>query len=100
MHLPPGAVGILISFSVPEEKVLLSQFEMWTWVLNDYYIVDNEKENARVKQLGRMGRLTDEMRTASWERIFDLSFGSAGFWACCSELRIDQVKEARRFVAR
>ena len=75
---------VFLSIDVPDEKVLLSDFDLWgNCVLNGFYIPADKADNRR------FGRMEDRLRRAgipagewpedvkaeirrSWERIFDL----------------------------
>ncbi|WP_304342657.1 DUF3841 domain-containing protein [Chryseobacterium koreense] len=42
--LPKGTKGVRIEFDKKDEAVLLSDFNLWAYVLNYWYIADNEKK--------------------------------------------------------
>lgn len=66
-HLPSGSHGVLIEFSAPEDQVLLSDFELWHYVLNRWYLPQTPAEVEHdVAGEARMER--------SWQRIFDLDW--------------------------
>jgi hypothetical protein len=56
-HLPPGTPGVRIELSVQENEVLLSDFELWHYVLNGWPIPPR-----------------GTIRSPRWSRIFDLQF--------------------------
>jgi len=72
-HLPRGEQGVLLTLEIPRERVLLSQFEMWNWVLNGYYVPFVEPD-------GRGEGNSPEKTLASWDRIFELDFGDEEWW--------------------
>jgi hypothetical protein len=88
---PRGEPGYLLKLDIDEESVLLSDFELWHYVLNEWDIqVD-----------GSTGR--------NWDKIFDISWYQkdttrenekkaiqATFW----EIRLSSVLSAQRFVGR
>jgi hypothetical protein len=115
-HLSPGAHGVRIEFVAPAERVLLFDFDAWHAALNGSYLSLTEAEDAmwEEKLHGRCAdrnRLPSDLRAemeASWERVFDLRAlhdsgwtGSAQYvQAVLKEIRLDEVREVRPFVAR
>ena len=104
-HLPRGTRGVRIEFTAPADKVLLSDFEMWHAVLNDWYLERDEQES----QQHDKRRPSRKQIEKSWQRIFDLEFGSEEYWfapaerqiqACIPSLSKSQIKEIRPFTAR
>ncbi len=122
-HLPYGSKGILLTCDIADDQVLLSDFHLWHYVLNYWYLPLN-KDDAELfeKDLINQG-LTPNMKpipekvyhkriVESWERIFDLALEDnegystekskkdksiqATFW----ELDINQVKDIKIFVAK
>lgn len=117
--LAPGVKGVRIEFEIPLNDVVLSDFELWHYVLNNWYLadskVDMENFDLRLKafehRLDRFNypkEIQKEIEN-SWQRIFDLEFqddyitGSqesrsiqATFW----KLRIESVKSVTTFTAR
>lgn len=69
-HAPRGTRCCRMEMEVPEEHVLLSQFEMWCWVLNGWNIIKNEKQR----------EAPPFSLEESWMNIFDLEFGSEFMW--------------------
>lgn len=71
-HLPAGSQGVLIEFHASEEGVLLSDFDLWHYVLNRWYLPRNSTE---VLGLESARFVTSERRlTRSWGAIFDLDW--------------------------
>ena len=97
-----------MEIDIPEEDVLLSDFDSWSIILLHGLLCDSEEEE---KQLEReYNNLPEEERTSfrdkNWERAFDLSFVDndwvhrgdsiqATFW----ELRKDDIRKVRFFTA-
>jgi hypothetical protein len=87
--LPKGTRGVRVEFQVDDERVLLSDFDLWHYVLSYWYLPRSEKEGdefedkltcAGVSLLGcthqkplAHAKLRREVER-SWERIFDLSW--------------------------
>jgi len=61
-HLAKGKKGVRLSIDVPDELVLLSEFNAWHFVLNDTYLppTNNEYEND----------YNQEQKEISWINIF------------------------------
>ncbi|MDH7578945.1 MAG: DUF3841 domain-containing protein, partial [Bacillota bacterium] len=112
--------GVRIEFELEDSQVLLSDFDLWHFVLNYWYLPYNEEDHKRFEEeLEKKGisyynqkPLADidahQKIVRSWERIFDLSWVDekgyvaypaeeksvqATFW----ELRIDQVRKVKEF---
>lgn len=109
LHLPRGERGIMLTLLVPTTQVLLSQFEIWHYPLNGWHLSDSEYEEAELLAAQRSGQDTWPLINASWERIFDLEFGSVAAWgphderrvqACLPHIRAEWVQEVRHFTAR
>lgn len=69
-HLPRGTKAVLLTFALPAEKVLLSDFDLWHAVLNNHAIPETATEDG--------GDAGGPEREASWARIFDLDFSAPG----------------------
>lgn len=100
-RLPKGIRGVLLTVKVDENEVLLSDFDLWHYVLNDWYLPDTYSEEDY--------KTTRLEREKSWERIFDLDFAptdiarpraekqiQATFW----ELHNKQIQDVQEFTAR
>lgn len=83
--VPVGETGVRIALDVPDELVLLSDFETWHYPLNRWYLPRSEEdEKLFEKELAALGlslllpaNLPDQLRKRmekSWEIIFDLAF--------------------------
>jgi Domain of unknown function (DUF3841) len=122
-HLLSGERGVLLECIIPDQLVLLSDFHLWHYVLNYWYLAKDEAEallfEEKVQQKGvpiNQKPFADaELHiqvTDSWHRIFDLdwvdetgyvSIGTkddksiqATFW----ELRLEQVRKVQPFLVR
>jgi hypothetical protein len=120
-HLPPGEKGCRIEFEIDDNQVLLSDFDLWHFVLNYWYLAasmtEDEAFDARLAEKGLF--ITNEHPLPdpdldaairkSWERIFDLDWYEedmthpkekkiiqATFW----ELSMDSVKRVDEFTGR
>ncbi|MCX6843448.1 MAG: DUF3841 domain-containing protein [candidate division WOR-3 bacterium] len=122
-HLLKGESGVRIEFKVSDRLVLLSDFDLWHYVLNYWYLPESLKDaedfEAELSRRGLSFYKTKPLRdrafhakiTESWSRIFDLDWADrrrciahprarksiqASLW----ELRWDQVRDVRFFRAR
>jgi len=120
-YLPKGTKGVRIKFDIDESSVLLSDFELWHYVLNYWYLPVTEKDgNKFEKTLNKAGysfylnkpvpnvkyhQLIEE----SWNKIFNLDWVEkdisslnqdksiqATFW----ELKLENVIDITKFIAR
>ena len=100
---------VCIELEIPDDQVLLSDEEMWNYILNDSYIGDstNEEEfDIEYDWFEKLPQIRQKMlKEKSWEKIFDISlpidtkwhrqgmFIQAVFW----ELRPEYVVGVRHF---
>ena len=125
-HLPKGTRGVRVEIQVQDNCVLLSDFDLWHYVLNYWYLPRTENEGeAFERRLARAGlspvgcnhgnpphsaRFRREIEK-SWERIFDLSWTDAGhrivfplkkrsIQGTVWELLLTDVVEIKEFTAR
>lgn len=83
-HLPRGTRGVRIEIDISDDEVLLSDFELWHYVLNYWYLPGSECDAERFESThGRevhswrkppTNPVVDRLIRASWERIFDLEW--------------------------
>jgi len=100
--------NVVIELEIPDDEVLLSDHENWHCVLNDWYLHDvNDEEGKWEENDAWFDNLPSDVKESvkrnSWEKIFDKDetdndwdFVQATFW----ELRVEQVKNVRRFTGR
>jgi hypothetical protein len=88
-HLTKGTVGVRIEFDLPEENILLSDFNGWHCVLNRCFLSISEQEyEAFIGDLEKGGVEWGwpypepfHLRVvSSWQRIFDLEAGDVECW--------------------
>lgn len=119
-HLSKGQHGVLLTLTIPENAVLLSDFDLWHYVLNYWYLPQSVAEgDAFTAELTAAG--LDFYRTkplpdpayhrrieASWQRIFDLDWSAPEIASSQAEKQIQgvtweitlaQVKKVQAFVA-
>jgi len=108
-----GDPAVQLEIEIPDEKVLLSDFDVFHCVLNNTYICSSEEESERFdkwcESQDDKSKIVKKIKE-SWTGVFDLTkeddnwlYGKnehksiqAVFW----ELREDQVIWAREFIAR
>ncbi len=120
-HLPAGQRGVRIEFEQPDAAALLSDFDLWHYVLNDWYLpasmaegeaFERELSDRGLSPYGT-GPSTDaayHRRIAqSWERIFDVAWAAEGIadpypmksiQATLWQVNLDQVRAVTFFTAR
>ena len=85
--LPKGTKGVRIEFEKPETEILLSDFNLWHFVLNYWHIADNKKQESEFDELIKTSSLkfTDKEKytlklknilESSWNKIFDMNYDS------------------------
>jgi len=104
-HLSLGVKGVLLTVEVPKERVLVSDFSAWHFVLGKWYLpMDGERE-----RLHRTWDITSgaerARRVRSWERIFTPerirdSVGRGPLQACVDRVYTEEVIEVRHFLGR
>ena len=109
----PGTKCVCLELEVPDEKVLLSDYDNWHAVLNQWWLDDSKNEEEWDKLHEWYDRLPLEERKTlmekSWEKIFDIElreditnwnsngeYVQAVFW----ELKKEYVKKVQYFTAR
>ena len=82
-HLPSGETGVLIEFLAEADEVLLSDFELWHYVLNYLYLPSSTRDEARFdsalasfaantpSEVANRHRAFHQDVRESWDRIFD-----------------------------
>lgn len=110
-----GDKMVCIELDIPDEKVLLSDFDLWHFPLNRWWLNDcfypeyndeeDDKARAWFKSLSKEQQETEKEK--SWEQIFNIEpfesdwilrgkYVQAIFW----EIKLDQVKKIQYFTAR
>ncbi|MBR1628687.1 MAG: DUF3841 domain-containing protein [Lachnospiraceae bacterium] len=98
---------VCIEFEITSDQVLLSDFDLWHFVLNDWYLSETEDEDDQMYAI--FDTLpSDERRKfceESWKGIFDVTkldneWMRRGYWvqATIWELRKEMIRDARFFV--
>ena len=125
-HLPSGKQGVRLELQEADDRVLLSDFDLWHYVLNYWYLPESEKiGEAFEKKLAEEGLSffkCDHERPLShvqyrqaiersWERIFDLKWADRrraiadppekkSVQATLWEIVLSDVVDAKKFTAR
>lgn len=106
-HLPRGTKGVCIAFDAYDSDVLLSNFDQWHAAVNTWYLPKSEKEEAYFEKYPHL--LTETIVRRSWDKMFDLEYGSEDLWgptnerciqACVSIVHNNQIREVVHFVAK
>ena len=107
-HGSKGEKLVRLEIEIPDEQVLLSDFDAWSIILLDCLIADTEEECDRLEE--KYDLLSPDkqrcFKSSNWERVFDIrslhngwvdygDFVQATFW----ELRREQIINARYFIA-
>lgn len=98
-HAPRGTPVVLLTVDIPDDQVLLSDFDLWHLVLNEHYIADNEEDD------DNRSHSVEEMHE-SWNKIFNVSAAnpyyseSLSIQATVWELPMELVKKVEFFIAK
>ncbi len=107
----PKEKSVCIELDIPEEEVLLSDFNAWHYVLNYSWFDDsqNEEEWEKLHEWfdGLSGEEREKLRIESWQKIFNIEpfendwysrggYVQAVFW----EIKKEYVKKVQHFTAR
>jgi hypothetical protein len=125
-----GEWGVRIEIEVPDESVLLSDYELWHYVLNYWYLpsslAEGEEFDDHLEKLGFQSALPKDWQSgrffrttlppkyhrkivSSWNRVFDLSCKNPDYTssrdmkiiqATFWVLTLDQVRKVKHFKAR
>lgn len=116
-HGQRGEKLACIELEIPDSKVLLSDFDLWHFVLNDYWIdpdvflpdYNDEQSDANDEKYNSLSaEQQQQVKLSSWETIFDVEqvmqsdwisrgkYIQAVFW----ELKMDYVKKVQIFTAK
>ena len=110
-YAPSGTKCVCLELELPDSDVLLSDFDLWHFVLNNWWIDDSKNEDEWDKNQDWFNTLSyekqEELKKKSWEKIFDIEIEindwerkgenvQAVFW----ELKKEYVKKCWKFVAR
>lgn len=106
-----GAAGekmVCMEIEVPDDRVVLSDFDAWSLILNNALISRSEEEDSRLE--AGYGRLSPDerikMKQENWKRVFDISpwetdwirrgaWVQATFWVLTREM----IRDVRFFTA-
>lgn len=113
-----GTDLVQIELNVNENDVLLSDFELFHYVLNYWYLPDNEEDDDKfidkyesngftihdIQNLGIETEFLNLIRKEieeSWDKVLDINKNSStSVQACVKELSISQVSSITRFRAK
>ena len=109
--LPSGTVGYRIEIEKDLKDILLSDFELWHYVLNEWCFVLSEEDDEKFEKekKNKSHEYIKSRMEKSWEKIFDMDFHlkdyalpfqeksiQATFW----ELKLEEVIKVDKFIAR
>ncbi len=103
-HLPAGSAGVRIELELDAARVLRSDFDLWHYVLNGWYLPGSLADERAYDERPDRRRIAP-----SWSRIFDLEWyhrqytaarGYKSIQGVVWELRPDDVRGATLFTAR
>ena len=118
--LEKGTNGVRIEFEKPDNEVLLSDYDLWHFVLNYWHVSDDEKESEEFDRLLEIYNIefvdkekyTPEIRRKvekSWHKVFDMTydkeysakrFEEKSIQATCWNLKKEEITKVDYFKAR
>lgn len=109
-HLARGVRGVRLEFAAAADAILLSDFDAWHFVLNNWYLPRNVADDARFDSWLRRQRIgvkhlksRDAVERAvegSWDRIFTVSPGTGSVQACVWHVPLTAVTKVTAFTGR
>ena len=103
-HLPTGATGVRIELELDEERVLCSDFDLWHYALNGWYLPESLADEFEFEARPDRRRIRP-----SWRRMFNLEWRNRRYTVSRAEksvqgtiweLRPGDVLQSSSFVAR
>lgn len=106
-----GEKSVCLEIEIPDNQVLLSDFDAWHFVLNDWYFDNSNSEEEWDRLHKKFDKLSFDkqkiVKENSWQKVFDIRpyknewfqrgrYIQATFWV----LYLSQVKDVRFFTAR
>lgn len=98
-HAPRGTRCVCLELELPDVAVLLSNFDTWHCILNDYPVLTDEDWERQYNEFKSLQ--SEEQRKKkikSWQQIFS-DFGKSPVQAVFWKLEIDAVRTVRFFTA-
>lgn len=110
-YLARGQKAVLLELEIPDDQVVLSDFDAWHFVLNKWYYSDAKNEEESDKADAEFEALPENEKQValenSWKNIFDITpfendwtvkgrYVQATFW----ELKTEYIKKTQFFTAR
>lgn len=106
-----GERQVLIEFEIPDDKVVLTDFCLWHFVLNDFWIIDAVDDNEWEEKHKWFENHSQEeqkiLKVKSWQKVFDThkaesKFTQTGYdiQATFWELKREWVISTREFIAK
>lgn len=106
-----GKTLVCIELEIPDDKILVSDFDAWHYVLNNWYLDNSTTEEEFDAIREEFDKLKpeeqDKLKQESWEKIFDITqydtgWRRNGYWVqgVFWELKIGNVKKFQYFKSR
>lgn len=119
-HLPKGTKGVRLELEIDENKVLFSDFKLWHFVLNYWYIPNTMEEGDKFDlELEKIGLMPNRKISFpeflhnkienSWQKIFDLNWHAEGIadkkadkiiQGVVWEIRLEEIVSVKEFIAK
>ena len=98
-HLDAGTKGVRMELEIPDNEVVLSDFDIWCQILNKDYIPTSEKDYDNFYEMtdkwGLYGfkhwpKTYQKRAEKSWQRVFDMNFYAKNF-SCPRDSKVIQA---------
>lgn len=104
-HMEKGMKAVCLTLEIPDNQVVLTDFDNWHFVLNDSYISKTEEDYSLYEKLSLEEQ--EQAKIQSWNRVFDIerfesdwyiqgSTIQATFW----QLKQEYIKKVQHFISR
>lgn len=96
-HAPSGTKCVCLEIEIDDNNILLSDFDLWHFILLDSCIHETEEEHMWFDTLSEEQRIIEKEK--SWNKIFNIN-NSDFIQATFFELRLENIKKVKYFISK